>query len=401
MIKAAILGFGTVGSGVAQVLEENRKEILRRTGLEIEVKYILDLKDFSGHRYASKFVRDIDTILQDEEIRICCEVMGGRTAAYEYTKKALQAGKSVCTSNKELVEAFGAELFTLAKEHNCNYLYEASVGGGIPIIRNIRSCLAADRIESVMGILNGTTNYMLTKMDEEDLAYEAVLKEAQDRGYAEKDPTADVEGFDTGRKIAILASLMCGRKVSYEDLYIEGITDISKADFWYAKKLGMTIRLLAQGRQSTDQISASVFPCLIPAGHPLYMVKDVYNAVLVHGNMLGDAMFYGAGAGKLPTASAVCADVLALAQAQDRDITGGWSQETAYVLPFGEMQHRFLVRIKKDHAKQAQELFGDTECIYPEAFPEEFACITPKMREKDFQERYEKLTGAISRIRML
>ena len=400
MIKVAIFGFGTVGSGVAEVLDENSEEIHKRTGLEIETKYILDLRDFPGNKFETKVVHDVDIILNDPEVAICCETMGGKTFAYEYTKRALEAGKSVCTSNKELVEAHGPELIELAKAHNCTYLFEASVGGGIPIIRNICQCLTADKIESITGILNGTTNYMLTKMDQEGADYAEVLKEAQDKGYAERNPEADVEGHDAGRKIAILASLACGKTVSYEKLYVEGITGVSSMDFQYAAKLGMSIKLLGQCHINGEQVNAMVSPCLIDSSHPLYMVNDVFNGILVHGNMLGDAMFYGAGAGKLPTASAVCADVVAAAKSLGQHIPCNWSKESADLVSSMEQTRKFLVRVKADTSTEVEKLFGQVHYIDLESQTRERAFVTAEMKEADFNEAYAKLSGAISRIRM-
>ena len=400
MIKVAIFGFGTVGSGVAEVLDENSEEIHKRTGLEINTKYILDLRDFPGNKFESKVVHDIDVILNDPEVAICCETMGGKTFAYDYTKRALKAGKSVCTSNKELVEAHGPELIELAKAHNCTYLFEASVGGGIPIIRNLCQCLTADKIESITGILNGTTNYMLTKMDREGADYAEVLKEAQDKGYAERNPEADVEGHDAGRKIAILASLACGKTVSYEKLYVEGISAVTSMDFQYAAKLGMSIKLLGRCRIDGEQVTAMVSPCLIDSSHPLYMVNDVFNGILVHGNMLGDAMFYGAGAGKLPTASAVCADVLAAAKSLGKHIPCNWSNEPADLVPFLEQTGKFLVRVKAEASEEVKQLFGQVEFIDLDSQPKERAFVTAEMKETDFNEAYTKLSGAVSRIRM-
>ena len=400
MIKVAIFGFGTVGSGVAEVLDLNHDTILTQSGIDIETKYILDLRDFPGSKYEDKVVHDISIILNDPEVSICCETMGGKTYAYEYTKKALEAGKSVCTSNKELVEAHGPELIELAKAHNCSYLFEASVGGGIPIIRNLEQCLTADKIESITGILNGTTNYMLTKMDREGADYAEVLKKAQEKGYAERNPEADVEGYDAGRKIAILASLVCGKTVSYEKIYVEGISAISSMDFKYASRLGMSIKLLGQCSIADDQVAAMVSPCLIRSEHPLYMVNDVFNGILVRGNMLGDAMFYGAGAGKLPTASAVCADVVAAAKAIGKHIPCKWSKEPANLVPSKEKLSKFLVRIESAFAKEAEALFGEVNFMELEGYPKEKAFLTADMTEADFDTAYAKLSGAISRIRL-
>lgn len=400
MIKVAIFGFGTVGGGVAEVLDVNREEIYKRTGLDLEVKYILDLRDFPGHKYEAKIVHDVNVILNDPEVAICCETMGGKTFAYHYSKQALEAGKSVCTSNKELVEAYGPELLELAKAHDCSYLFEASVGGGIPIIRNICNCVTADKIESITGILNGTTNYMLTKMDREGADYAEVLKEAQDKGYAERNPEADVEGHDAGRKIAILSSLMCGKNVSYEELYVEGISSITSTDFKYAAKLGMSIKLLGQSSMVGDGVCAMVSPCMVKENHPLYMVNDVFNGILVHGNMLGDAMFYGAGAGKLPTASAVCADVVAVAKSLGVHIPCNWSKEPAKQLSIEEQTKQFFVRIKAEAKEETKELFGINEFITLESQPQECAFVTERMTEKVFAECFAKLNGGIGRIRI-
>ena len=399
MVKVAIFGFGTVGSGVAEVLDENREEIKKRTGMDIEVKYILDLRDFPGSKYESKVIHNFEQIIEDPEVAICCETMGGKTFAYDYTKRALEAGKSVCTSNKELVEAHGPELIELAKAHGVSYLFEASVGGGIPIIRNIMSCLTADRIESITGILNGTTNYMLTKMDREGVTYAEILKKAQDKGYAERNPEADVEGHDAGRKIAILSSLMCGRNVAYEDLYVEGISSITSKDFAYAASLGRSIKLLGQSKMVGDKVFAMVSPCMVDAEHPLYMVNGVFNGILVRGNMLGDAMFYGRGAGKLPTASAVSADVVALAESLGEHIPCNWSNEPAQLASIEDEERQFFVRMKADGQAEAAG-FEVSEYIELPQLPEEKAFITGMMTEKAFAECYEKLAGAISRIRL-
>ncbi len=400
MIKVAIFGFGTVGSGVAELLDVNHNEILKRTGLDIEVKYILDIKDFPGSKYASKIVHDIDIIINDEEVDVCCEVMGGKTVAYEFTKKALQAGKSVCSSNKELVEAYGPELIALAKENNSSYLFEASVGGGIPIIRNICQCLIADKLESVTGILNGTTNYMLTKMDQEGADYKTVLKEAQDMGYAERNPSADVDGFDAGRKIAILASLISGKTVPFEKLYIEGITQITSVDFAYARKLHMSIKLLGRCKMIGDKVFAMVSPCMVGNSHPLYMVNDVFNGILVHGNMLGDAMFYGAGAGKLPTASAVCTDVLKAAAKIGTHIPCMWSAEEAELVSVMDMTSRFFVRVSSYNESAVVSLFGEVDFVSLDGHAQEVAFITSEMTEAEFMKKYDKLAGGISSIRL-
>ena len=300
-MKAAVMGYGTIGSGVVEVLNINHDSIAKRAGEAIEVKYVLDLRDFPGDPIQDKIVHDYKVIAEDPEIGMVVETMGGVEPAYTFVRAMLEAGKHVTTSNKALVAEKGAELIALAKEKNVNFLFEASVGGGIPIIRPLNSCLTADVIEEITGILNGTTNYMLTKMSVEGSEFADVLKDAQDKGYAEKDPTADVEGFDACRKIAILTSLVCGQQVDFNDIHTEGITKISATDIKYAKAMGKAIKLLATSRKVGDSYCAMVSPCMLPQEHPLYPVNDVFNAIFVHGNVLGDAMFYGSGAGKLPT----------------------------------------------------------------------------------------------------
>ena len=320
MIKAAIMGYGTIGSGVAEVLKTNQESIAKRSGDGIEVKYVLDLREFPGDPIQNKIVHDYQVIANDPEVSIVVETMGGVEPAYTFVKAMLEAGKHVTTSNKALVAEKGAQLIALAKEKNVNFMFEASVGGGIPIIRSLNACLTADEIEEITGILNGTTNYMMTKMSEEGLEFDDVLKDAQEKGYAEKDPTADIEGHDACRKIAILTSLVCGQQVDFEDIHCEGITKISADDMKYAKAMGRAIKLLATSRKAGDSYCAMVAPCMLVPGHPLYPVNDVFNAVFVRGNVLGEAMFYGSGAGKLPTASAVVADMVDIAKHLNRNI---------------------------------------------------------------------------------
>ena len=398
MIHAAVLGYGTVGSGVVEVLENNKEKITPRAGEEIHVKYILDLRDFPGDPYENKVVHDVNVILEDEEVKIICETMGGIEPAYTFSKRALQSGKSVCTSNKELVAAHGPELLKIAKENNCNYLFEASVGGGIPIIRPMNSCLTAEKIESIHGILNGTTNYILTKMDREGADFEDVLKEAQEKGYAERNPEADVEGHDACRKIAILSSLMTGKYVKYQDIYTEGITKITSVDFKYAKALNKSIKLLAMSKDEGDGYVAMVAPCMISQEHPLFCVSDVFNAVFVHGNMLDDAMFYGRGAGKLATASAVVSDVVECARNMGETVACLWSDEVVELKDYKESSKRFFVRVRNEGADRAASLFGYLEKIEVEAG--EFGFVTEVMTEKEFSEKTEQLPEMISRIRV-
>ena len=398
MIQVAVMGYGTVGSGVVEVIETNKKEVNKKAGEELNVKYILDLRDFPGDPYENKVVHDVEVILNDPEVKIICETMGGVKPAYDFTKRALLAGKSVCTSNKELVANHGPELIKIAHENDCNYLFEASVGGGIPIIRPLNSSLTAEKIDAITGILNGTTNYILTKMETEGADFESVLKEAQDRGYAERNPEADVEGYDACRKIAILSSLVCGKNVKYEDIYTEGITKITADDFKYAKAMNSSIKLLAQSKEKDGKIYAMVSPFLISKEHPLAMVNGVFNAIFVHGNMLGDSMYYGRGAGKLATASAVVADVIDCARHIGKKITCFWDAENVTLTGIEEAERRFFVRVSADKEKEAIHTFESMSVIEADVV-DEFAFVTDLMTEKEFNEKAEAV-GIISRIRV-
>ena len=312
MAKIAIMGFGTVGSGVLEVCRRNAASIARRAGAPVEVKYILDVRDFSGSPDAALFTKSIDTILNDPEVRVVVETIGGTKFAYPYVRQCLESGRSVCTSNKEMVATYGAELLALAKEHSAAFLFEASVGGGTPIITPMHQCLAANHISQIRGIVNGTTNFMLTKMKRENMGFDEALKIAQQLGYAEtKDPGDDVDGRDACRKIAILASLACGHHVYPDNIPTRGIRDITVADIKAAEKLDSAIKLIAWYNEGGDgQMAAGVEPMLVSNSNQLAGVDDVFNAVLMKGDMLGDVVFYGKGAGKLPTASAVVADVV-------------------------------------------------------------------------------------------
>ncbi len=311
MIYAAIMGHGVVGSGVAEILINEANRIKSRAKDDIEVKYILDLRDFDSLPYSDKFIKDFNIILCDDDVKIVAEAMGGLNPAYEFTKKCLEAGKSVVTSNKELVAAKGAELLKIAREKNVNFLFEASVGGGIPVLRPMAQCMTANQITEVKGILNGTTNYILNKMIVDNMPFDEALKLAQDNGFAEKDPTADIEGHDACRKICILAALAFGRHVYPEQVKTEGITDISLDDVEYANTLGCVIKLIGKATLlENGKISATVAPTLVSREHILSGVNGVFNAVVVTGDETDDVMFYGKGAGKFPTASAVVADVV-------------------------------------------------------------------------------------------
>jgi homoserine dehydrogenase len=398
-MKIAVLGYGTIGSGVVEVVNTNSDSIAERAGEKIEVKYVLDLRDFPGDPVQNILVHDYNIIAEDEEVGVIVETMGGTKPAYDFVKTALLKGKSVCTSNKELVAAHGAELIQIAKDKNINFFFEASVGGGIPIIRPLNQCITADKIEEINGILNGTTNYILTKMADEGADFADVLKEAQKLGYAEKDPTADVEGYDACRKIAILTSLAYGKQVDYEDIYTEGITKITAEDFQYAKKINAAIKIFGTSRKIGDKVYAMVAPQMVPSTHPLYSVNDVFNGISVKGNMLGDVMFYGAGAGKLPTASAVVADVVAAVKHQNENVAVTWSAEKLEITPMDEMENRFFVRVKSSEKENVSTVFGEVEWI--EAGIEgECGFITPSMKEKVFAEKAKSFTTMITRIRV-
>lgn len=398
MIKAAIFGYGTVGSGIYEVLTRNSAVIQGKLGDRIEVKYVLDLREFPGDPVQDVLVHDVNTILDDEEVSIICETMGGEKPAYDFTRRALELGKSVCTSNKELVEKHGAELLKIAQEHHCSYLFEASVGGGIPIIRPLCISLAQEHIESITGILNGTTNYILSKMENEGADFETVLKRAQEKGYAERNPEADVCGYDAGRKIAILTSLAYGKNVDFADLYVEGITQITRMDFAYAKKLGTTIKLFAKSQCIDGKYYAMVAPFMVTADNPLYAVQNVFNAILVHGNMVGDTMYYGKGAGKLATASAVVADVIDCAKHLGKHVQVIWEEDKLEISPMDDFTRRFFVRVKGTDRAQITENFGKVEFIDSVA-EEETGFITSEMTEKAYEECAKKAGNVINRIR--
>lgn len=399
MVKIAVLGYGTVGSGVVEVIEKNKEEINKRATEELEVKYILDLRDFPGDPYEDRVIHDFNIILNDPEIKIICETMGGTKPAYEFTKQALSKGISVCTSNKELVASHGPELIRIAKENVCNYLFEASVGGGIPIIRPLNYSLTAEKIDSIMGILNGTTNYILTKMEKEGASFDDVLKEAQDKGYAERNPEADIEGYDACRKIAILSSLMAEKTMKYENVYTEGISKITNEDFKYASKMGRTIKLFGLSREEDGKYFAMVAPFLIPKTHPMAMVNGVFNAIFVHGNMLDDSMYYGRGAGSLPTASAVVSDVIDCARHIGKIIKCFWDEEEVDMKDVKDAEFKYFVRCEDTKHEEALELFEQVSLI-DAGIADEMGFVTGVMKESDFDTKAAKL-GIISRIRLM
>ena len=403
MINIAVMGYGTVGSGVVEVIRTNGSLINERVQDEIYVKYVLDLRDFPGDPVEEILTHDFDTILNDPEVAIVVETMGGIEPAYTFVKKCLEAGKSVATSNKALVAKHGAELLEIAREREINFMFEASVGGGIPIIRALNSSLTADRIDEVIGILNGTTNYMMTKMFFEGADYAEVLKEAQDKGYAERNPEADVEGHDACRKIAILTSLISGQHVDFEKIHTEGITKITTEDMKYAKKLNMAIKLLASSKRVGDTFSVLVAPMLLSEEHPLCNVNDVFNAVFVRGNMLGDAMFYGSGAGKLPTASAVVADVVDAAKHLHRTVVTRWESNTLELVPNADAKRRFFVRIHGEESvlkSRVDEVFGQVEFVKADDVEGEFAVITGEMTEAEYAQKAEEMPEVVKMIRM-
>ena len=393
MINIAVLGYGTVGSGVVEVIRTNHELINKRAGEEIKIKYVLDLREFPGDPVEEILVHDFEQIVNDPEVKIVVEVMGGTGAAYTFTKRALEAGKSVCTSNKALVAQYGPELMEIAKEKKINFLFEASCGGGIPIIRAINGSLTADEIDEVSGILNGTTNYMLDKMITEGADFNTVLKEAQEKGYAEADPTADVEGQDACRKIAILSSLAYGKFLNFENVYTEGITKITPEDMEYAREMGRSIKLLGTSKKlGDDSFYALVAPFLVGQENPLYGVKGVFNSIFVHGNMLGDAMFYGSGAGKLPTASAVAAYVVEAAKHLHDTIPNNWSNEEMTLMEPDSVEGRFFVRVKDTSLDEVDKAFGKVEAVIePDSLPEEFGFITRLMTQGEYKERVKAL----------
>jgi len=404
MINIAVLGYGTVGSGVVEVLNVNGDSISKRCGHEINVKYILDLRDFPGDPVQEKIVHDYNIIVNDPEVGIIVEVMGGVEPAYTFVKEAILKGKSVCTSNKELVAKYGAKLLELSKQKNVNFLFEASVGGGIPIIRPLNQSLTADEIEEITGILNGTTNYILTKMSNEGSDFSTVLKEAQSKGYAERNPEADIEGYDACRKIAILSSLAFGMQVDFEDIYTEGITKITETDIKYAKAMGASIKLLGTSRKERDHVYAMVAPMLIKPSHPLYSVNGVFNGIFVRGNVIGDVMFYGSGAGKLPTASAVVADVVDAAKHIGTNIMTIWSSKKLKLSDMKKAQHKFFIRVAGNTGKikeQAALLFGQVEEVKAPGIENEYAFITMRMSEETYQEKAADMGSIISMIRVM
>ena len=410
MIDIAIMGHGVVGSGGAEGLIKNADLIEKRAKNGVNIKYILDLRDFPGLSYSDKFTKDFNVILNDTDVSVVAEVMGGLHPAYEFTKALLESGKSVVTSNKELVAEKGSELLQIAEEKNVNYLFEASVGGGIPVLRPIVQCLSANDIFEIQGILNGTTNYIMTRMIAEGVSFEEALAEAQRLGYAEKDPTADIEGHDACRKICILAALAFGKHVNPNVIHTEGITKITSADTAYADFAGMVIKLIGRARKTEDgKYFVTVYPAMVSRKHVLANVEDVFNAVLVRGDAVGDVMFYGRGAGKLPTASAVVADIVDCVKHLNARKYLSWEHvEDSLLTDYTEDTVKMCVRVKADKCREcvkaeAEKLFGEILDLGRNGEPQdEIAFITPYATEKTLLSQLEKLPGTvISTLRIL
>lgn len=396
-MKVAIMGYGTIGSGVAKVLDTNKDIITERLGESLDLKYILDLRDFPDDPHKDCFVKDYKDIVKDKEVKLVVETMGGVEPAFTFVKAMLESGKSVTTSNKALVADKGAELMKIAKDNGTNFVFEAAVGGGIPIIRTLTACLTGDVIEEIAAICNGTTNYMLTNMEQFGSDYDQILSEAQSLGYAEKDPTADVEGHDSCRKIAILTSIVTGKNVDYKDIPTEGISKISATDFKYAKSMGYSIKLVARAVKCGDTYSCRVAPYLVNQEQMLYHVSGVMNAVAVVGNMLGESLYYGAGAGALPTASAVVGDLVFLARNTDKHVRIGWANEHIELADPSKQRFKYFVRTSALQSNIENE-FGNVKYTDLD-LDDETAFITEEMTEAEFAERKAALGGVISVIR--
>lgn len=403
MVNIAVLGYGTVGSGVVEVIRTNQAIVNKNAGDEINIKYVLDLREFPGDPVEQILVHDFNTILEDDEVSVVVEVMGGTGAAYTFVKQSLLAGKSVCTSNKALVAKYGPELMAIAKEKNVSFLFEASVGGGIPIIRPIKTSLTADKIQAIIGILNGTTNYILTQMAVEGWDFDKALKTAQQMGFAEANPEADIEGHDACRKIAILLSLVSGKHVDFEKIYTEGITKVSAEDIKYAQKMNRAIKLLASAKEENGKYYAMVAPFMLPATHPLYSVSGVFNAIFVNGNELGDVMFYGSGAGKLPTASAVVSDIVDAVAHINENIDMAWDSCELELSSVENAMHRFFVRVSGNESEKLSQVtgvFGKVDTVTVDEITGEFGFVTDVISEQKFAENISKLEGVLSTIRI-
>lgn len=401
-MKAAIMGYGVIGSGVAEVLKINQDQIVKKVGEPIELKYILDLRDEIPDNQ-DKLIHDFSVIENDPEIELVVETMGGIHPAYEFIMSCLEKGKHVVSSNKAVVDACGSKMIQMAKDHNCNFYFEAAVGGGIPVLRTIHHNYAGEKLTEITGILNGTTNYILSKMRDDGSNFEDTLKEAQRLGYAERDPSADIDGFDTSRKTAILLSMASGNRCRHEDIYTEGIRNISDIDIEYAKKLNMNIRLLGSVQNVEDKYFAYVAPIMIGKDDPLYPVDGVFNGIRITGNCLGTTMLYGMGAGKLPTASAVLSDIIAAVR-HKKDFQGiGWNDKLIELEPMGSNAFRYLIRVEgtpEGIEEDIQNLFikdgGSFQPVLLDGRSDEFGVLTDLMFESDFIENrkeFEEKTG--------
>lgn len=391
MVKIAVIGYGVVGSGTVEVFYKNLESIEKKIGDSIDIKYILDLRDFTGTPYDEKFIKTFDPIINDKEITVVAEVIGGINPAYQYVKSLLEAGKSVVTSNKELVAEKGAELLRIARDKKVNFFFEASVGGGIPIIRPLHHCLSANEIDEIAGILNGTTNFILTKMISEGMAFDKALSIAQELGYAERDPSADVDGHDACRKICILASLAFGKHIYPKDVHTEGISSITAEDVQYCDDYGCKIKLIGWASRREDKSAVMVCPAFIPESSQLAGVNDVFNAILVRGDATGDVMFYGKGAGKLPTASAVVSDIIMAAKMNDNSKSLYWDDsEQSFVLNKKDIDNRFYLRLickdKAEAIKQAEKIWGKLTLLHRNGEADnELAFVTDSINEEKFE----------------
>ena len=400
MAKIAVMGYGNIGNGVVTAISMNQEILKKSTGQNVEVKYVLDLREFPGDPMENKVVHDYKVIAEDPEISLVVETMGGVEPAFTFVKAMLLAGKSVVTSNKALVADKGAILLEIAKENKVNFFFEASVGGGIPIIRPLRSILNTNQVNEICGILNGTTNYILTEMDFKDAEFDATLKKAQDLGYAERDPSADIEGFDTCRKIAILSSIACGKTVKFTDIHTEGITRVSGADFKYAKAMDGSIKLLARSILKNGKIRTIVAPYLVFKGHPLYGVYDVFNGVMVAGNVVDELMFYGRGAGKLPTADAVISDVVEALNNPGTTLQNAWTEEVAKPDDYMDYNNSFLVRLPEDADPALYEKVFPVEKVFTGLVPGEIAVQTGYIKEKEYLAAAKELGCVLGFLRL-
>ena len=394
MISVALMGHGVVGSGVAEILYTHKQKLFAAIGEEIDLKHILDLREFPDSPFADRFTKDFNVIADDIEVRVVVETMGGLHPAYEFVKECLSRGKSVVTSNKELVAAYGAELLSIASQQSANFLFEASVGGGIPIIRPINQCLVANNVSEIAGILNGTTNFILTKMFYEGMGFDEALKLAQELGYAERNPEADVEGHDACRKICILASLAFGKHIYPDAVHTEGITKITAADVAYAESWGGVIKLIGSVKKlGRDCIDIIVAPMFVPSHSQLSSIDDVFNGIMVRGDCTGDVVFYGKGAGKLPTASAVVADVVdCIKHLKTRKYLSWADSDNSSVLPYEQSVRAMYVRGVADDAAaaydEAKAVVGDIPQLSRENAPQgELAFITEPMEFRCFEKR--------------